>query len=120
MIPTDDPANAIIAVTLSGKGVASYPTPVVDHLDFGTAPVGASDVSLNVSGSGFFPESTVLLNGNPQSTTYSSYTRLRFDVDPAALTNMAELNVSVMNPTPGGGVSNNVPLTAYKLVPGDL
>ena len=117
-VPTDDPAHPVVSFALNGTAVATYPIPVINLLDYGSAPVGATDVTAMVSGSGFFAGSTVLLNGNPQETTYDSYTTLSFKVSPSALTDMAELHVTVSNPAPGGGTSNSALFTVYKLIPG--
>ena len=120
-IPTDDPQNPTLTVTLNGSAVAAYPVAVLEKLDFGTAPIGGeASISAGVMGQGFFPESVVKINGVAQNTTYTSYTWLRFTIDPALLTSMGELDVTVTNPTPGGGDSNALKLTTYQKITGEF
>ena len=52
--------------------------------------------------------------GQPQKTTYQGATLLSVAVDPALLSAMSELPVTVVNPAPGGGESAPLTLTVYR------
>jgi hypothetical protein len=119
-IPTDDLSNPTLKVTLLGSAVSAYPIPVINSFDYGTAAVGATNVTAKVNGSGFSPESVVNVNGTALKTTYFSSQTLGFKIDSALLVSMGELSVTVTNPTPGGGTSNILPFTVYKSLSGSF
>lgn len=73
--------------------------------------VGGAGISLNVSGSGFVPGSTVRWNGTDRSTSYSSTTQLSAVIPAADFAAASVVSVSVFNPPPGGGESNVVTFT---------
>ena len=79
-----------------------------------TAAVGTTNLNIFLSGAGFFPSSVVHIAGQPQKTTYQSAILLSFAVDPALLSAMSELPVTVVNPAPGGGESAPLTLTVYQ------
>jgi len=59
-----------------------------------------------VTGAGFIPFTTVLVNGVERSTNVINANELRFDVTPAdTQTAGATLQVHLFNPAPGGGLS---------------
>lgn len=58
-----------------------------------------------VTGTGFVPQSTVQVGGSPRVTSYVSSMRLTFQVTPADESVTANLVVTIVNPTPGGGAS---------------
>jgi hypothetical protein len=60
---------------------------------------------LNVTGSGFEPSSIVLINGSPRPTTYISSTLLQVTLLPSDIAQGGTLNITVLNPPAGGGVS---------------
>ncbi len=71
-----------------------------------TAP-GTPGVTITVKGSGVTAQSVVLWNGQPRgSTSFVSSTQIQVLIQPVDLTTAELAQVSVMNPSPGGGVSN--------------
>lgn len=118
-IASDDPNNPIVSVALSGTGYTSYPAPSLTYLSSPTIQAGSTGVSLRVTGSNFFPASTVLVGGVAQPTTYQNSSYLTATVDPSLLATMGELQVTVSNPSPGGGVSSPLALTVYESIPVD-
>lgn len=68
-------------------------------------PVGSSALTLNVTGAGFEPSSIVLVNGSARPTTYVNSTLLQVTLLPSDIAQGGTLNITVLNPPPGGGVS---------------
>jgi hypothetical protein len=88
------------------------PAPVLTSITPTTAQTGASSVVLTLTGSGFIPTSTVLLNGSLTiPTVYQSATSLTATIPALNLESAGTLTVSVENPTPGGGTSEAQTLT---------
>jgi hypothetical protein len=118
-IASDDPNHPVVSVALSGTGYSSYPVPTLTGLSLPTIQVGSTGVSLTVTGTNFFPASVVVVGGAAQPTTYNSSTSLTATVDPSLLTNMGELQVTVFNPSPGGGTTSPMTVTVYESIPLD-
>ena len=68
-------------------------------------PVGSNALTLKVTGTGFQPNSVVLVNGSSRQTTYVSSTLLQVTLLPQDIAQGGTLNITVLNPPPGGGVS---------------
>lgn len=113
-IVSNDPAKPSVTVNLSGTGYATYPVPSINQLDPPTFPTGPAAFTANIFGGTFFPTSVVKVNGQAQTTTYSSSSVLRATIDPALRNNLGELTVTVSNPAPGGGESAAVTATLYQ------
>lgn len=86
------------------------PAPTISSSGTGILPVGNSDTPLVLTGTGFQPASVVRFNGTPLATTYVSATSLSYVVPSADLAIAGLFNLTVANPTPGGGVSAAVVL----------
>jgi hypothetical protein len=71
----------------------------------GSVSAGSNALTLNVTGTGFVPSSVVLVNGTPRVTTYKSSTLLLATLLPSDLSQGGTLNITVINPPPGGGTS---------------
>ena len=70
-----------------------------------TAPGGAT-FTLSVNGTGFVSGSVVNWNGNPRATTFVSTSQLRAQISAADIAKAGTASVTVVNPPPGGGMSN--------------
>jgi 6-phosphogluconolactonase (cycloisomerase 2 family) len=68
-------------------------------------PVGSNALTLNVAGTGFLPDSVVYVNGNHRPTKYVSPTLLQVTLSSSDLAQGGTLNITVVNPSPGGGTS---------------
>jgi len=84
------------------------PLPVISSINPSDAPIGSQAVTVNVSGSGFVPGSVVRWNGNDRTTQFVSPTLLMATIPASDLTAATIANITVFNPTPGGGTSNAV------------
>ena len=62
--------------------------------------------SITVNGSNFVPGSVVRIGSTARTTTYVSSTQLTFQLTVADQATVATLQVLVVNPSPGGGVSS--------------
>jgi Abnormal spindle-like microcephaly-assoc'd, ASPM-SPD-2-Hydin/HYDIN/CFA65/VesB-like, Ig-like domain/Beta-propeller repeat len=113
-IASDDPAHPQVVINLSGVGITTFPGPTLTSMGRSTAPVGSTNLNIFLSGSNFFPSSVVHIAGQAQKTTFESATLLSVAVDPALLTAMSELPVTVVNSAPGGGESAPLTLTVYR------
>ena len=75
------------------------------------ATVGDIAFTMTVNGTGYVRFSVVNWNGAARTTTFVSATRLTISVPASDLTSPGTANVTVTNPTPGGGTSNTVVFT---------
>jgi hypothetical protein len=116
-IASNDPANPVVTVNLSGTALSAYTVPAITSVDHPTVPINSGPVTLTVFGQNFFPTSTIFVNGVAQQITYNSASFISAQLGSSLFTSMGELRVTVANPTPGGGTSNAVLLTIYGSVP---
>jgi hypothetical protein len=85
---------------------AGNPVPAVESLAPNTVTVGGTDFTLTVNGTGFIASSVVRVNGSDRTTTFVSNAQLQATVTSADIGTAGTANVTVFNPTPGGGESN--------------
>jgi hypothetical protein len=85
------------------------PAPRVTSVSPDTLVVGAA-ATVTVEGTRFVARSVVRVNGADRPTTFVSATRLTAQLPATDLAASGVLNVTVANPTPGGGESSPVPL----------
>lgn len=90
--------------------------PVVSAISPNLVQAGSADFTLTVTGNGFNADSTVNLGATALATTYVSATQLTASVTASEIANYGWAPVTVSNSSPGGGVSQVVPLTIYDLV----
>lgn len=81
------------------------PTPVADTLAPANAAVGGTDFTLTVNGSQFVDGAEVQLNGAPRATTFVSGSELQALILEADIAALGTADITVINPTPGGGTS---------------
>jgi Abnormal spindle-like microcephaly-assoc'd, ASPM-SPD-2-Hydin/Beta-propeller repeat len=122
-IASNDPAHPQLVISLTGTGDTVYAVPVISSFGFvqgvaqQTVQINDGPVTLQVSGSNFYPASVVQINGIAQQTTFESNGVLQVTVAASSLTALGELPVVVVNPTPGGGTSQPATLTPYQVLP---
>jgi hypothetical protein len=87
------------------------PLPSIGSLTPNTLPVGGSNFSLTVTGSGFTPSSQVQWNGSARSTTFASSTQLTATINASDLATAGTASVAVFNRAPAGGTSGGVGFT---------
>jgi trimeric autotransporter adhesin len=109
---TNNQAN--VSTTATGGLYGAVPS--VSAITPNLVQAGSADFTLTVTGTGFNATSTVYLGTNALATTYVSSTQLTAIVTAAEIANYGWAPVTISNPTPGGGLSQMVPLTIYDLV----
>jgi len=85
------------------------PVPLVNQslAPVSTAP-GGGEFLLNVTGTGFAPDAALNWNGSPRVTIVNSVDSLQAIINAADVAKIGTATITVVNPTPGGGVSNVV------------
>jgi Tol biopolymer transport system component len=81
------------------------PAPSVGSISPNAAPAGALAFTLTVNGSNFTSTSTVEWNGSSRTTTFVSNIKLQAHIMAADLASPGNVNITVVNPSPGGGSS---------------
>src|ERR1035441_3161625 len=105
----DPSANQIVIVTSNLIAPSNAtPIPIVSSVSPSPVYAGGPAYAMQVNGSGFTNASTVLVNGNPRSTTYISGTSLAALVLASDIASSGQFEVEVNTPAPGGGTSNYV------------
>ncbi len=94
-------------IAISGNN----PAPTLSSISPNSALQGSGAFTLTVNGNGFVPSSKVRWGGSDRTTIYVSGTQLTAAIPASDLLNAGSFNVSVFNPTPGGGTSGNLPFT---------
>lgn len=87
-------------------GPPGNPIPVIYGISPGFTSAGGAALTLNVSGSGFVPNSTVYEGTTALTTTYGSGSQLTAAVPAAQIASAGIFNITVQSPSPGGGTSN--------------
>ena len=73
---------------------------------------GVDEFTLTVTGSNFLSYSTIQWNGSVIPTEYVSSSELQAQVSASYVASPVTADISVLNPSPGGGASNNLYFTA--------
>ncbi len=87
------------------------PVPTLTNISPTSAAVNAPDFTLTVTGTNFVASSVVRWNGGNRATTFVSATKLTAAIARNDLSAAGTVNVTVFNPTPGGGTSNAASFT---------
>ena len=83
------------------------PVPTVGTLSPNTASQGGAGFTLTVNGSNFASSALVRWNGSNRATTFVSPTQLTATIPASDIATAGNVTVTVFNPAPGGGTSNN-------------
>ncbi|HQR36323.1 MAG TPA: hypothetical protein PLK30_26600, partial [Blastocatellia bacterium] len=87
------------------------PVPTISGLNPNSATAGSAAFTLTVNGTNFVSGSTVNWNGSARTTQFVSATQVTASITAADIVSVGSANVTVTNPTPGGGTSNQVAFT---------
>jgi hypothetical protein len=90
---------------------AANPVPTIGTITPDTVTAGGADFTLTVDGTDFIASSVVQVDGNDRTSTFIDSTTLEATVLAADIATAGTANVTVFNPTPGGGTSNPVVLS---------
>jgi hypothetical protein len=83
------------------------PVPTVSTLAPNTASQGGAGFTLTVNGTNFASSALVRWNGSNRATTFVSPTQLTATIPASDIATAGNVTVTVFNPSPGGGTSNN-------------
>ena len=104
--PTSGPSNAL-TFTVAGPN----PTPVIASITPNPVAAGGAAFTLAVNGTGFISASRIRWNGVERDTLLAGPTQLTAQISAAEIANPGAARLTVVNPAPGGGGSNEVTLT---------
>jgi hypothetical protein len=113
--------GALLAVTLAGCGgggsstpsppPSNNPVPALTALSPATATATGGAFTLTVTGSSFISGSVVRWDGTGRTTTFVNSTQLTAAIPASDIASPGTAQVSVFNPSPGGGTSASLPFT---------
>lgn len=116
-----------LSVTVSNPGslvsnavnisVVPNPVPTLSGISPASAAIGGPSFTLTLSGSNFVPTSVVQWNGSPLVTTFANANQLTATVPMTDTQTLGNSNVTVVNPSPGGGTSSAVVFTTFISLP---
>ena len=123
---TSFPGGSTCTISICGSGIVnagaavaavSNPVPTITGLNPPSATPGGPAFTLTVNGTGFINSSAVRWNGSNRTTTYVSGTQLTAAITAADIATDGKADVTVFNPTPGGGASNAMSFVVGNPVP---
>ncbi|NDD62942.1 MAG: hypothetical protein EBZ36_03020 [Acidobacteria bacterium] len=106
-------SSKVLAITVR----QSNPVPRVAAIRPSEVRAGGPGFILSVEGSRFTSESILRINGQPRDAEFVSESILAASIDPSEIAVPGELQISVLNPAPGGGQSGILPLRIVNPVP---
>lgn len=109
---TDDAAGSPHTVYMIGT--AGNRTPVVTDVSPSDAAQGRTVLALTVHGQYFLPGTVVKFNGSNRSTIVQDSGTLLASIPASEFLNAGTVQVTAVNPTPGGGAGNNI---AFNIMP---
>lgn len=105
------PVGPAVSASDSAPVSVVYPTPIIAGLDPITTTAGGPALTLTVNGSGYSSGSVIRWNGTALTTSFVSATQLTATIEAARIATTGTASITVLNPAPGGGASNTMPLT---------
>jgi hypothetical protein len=98
------------ALPNGGDVVLAFPNPVpgLTSLNPTSVSPGSPAFTLTVIGNNFVNGSVIRWNNSDRATTYISATQLTATIPASDIASNRPVNVSVFNPSPGGGLSNSL------------
>lgn len=95
------------------------PTPHIVIMDPATVLAGATDLTIDIWGSGIIDQTVVEVNGVQRTTGTEFLGLTRLTLEASELITATELSITLRNPAPGGGQSTPLTLTVYEPQVGD-
>jgi hypothetical protein len=93
------------------------PVPVVTSISPTGVFAGGNSLTITVNGTGFVAQSEGTANGNVRGSFRISSTQLQITLLPSDIAAAGTVQIAVLNPPPGGGLSNSVPLSVTNPTP---
>ncbi|MHB9019408.1 MAG: fibronectin type III domain-containing protein [Minisyncoccota bacterium] len=95
-----------VTSALSNAITVNNPVPTTSSISPTSKTVGDAQFTLTVNGSNFVSNSVVQFAGSNRTTIYGSSSQLTATIPATDLLSAGNYNITVFNPTPGGGTSN--------------
>ena len=105
-----------LELTFTINPIAS-PVPTLTSLSPSAGLAGGSTFDLRLIGNNFEPQSEVSINGANQQAQFLDSQDLETQIPATDLITAGVLTVGVLNPAPGGGLSQTLPLTVTYALP---
>lgn len=120
--PQGDPntSNNTVVSSTAVTGTLYDPSPVMASINPAFVEAASGSFTLTVNGYGFASNSIVQLNSTALPTTFVSAFQLTATVDASYVAALGWAWVNVVNPAPGGGTSQALPLTTYQVISLDV
>lgn len=96
----------MLAVGIANLASSVNPIPVITGLNPAWTAPGGPTLTLTVNGAGFVNGAVVRWNGANRTTNFINSSRLTATITAADIVTAGTANVTVFNPTPGGGTSS--------------
>ena len=93
----------------------SNPTPTITSISPNSTVAGSAAITFVITGTNFVAASVVNFGGPALATTFVNSTQLIAAIPSASLASVGTPEVTVTNPTPGGGTSNAINFTITSL-----
>lgn len=116
-----NPGSASVAINVSGTTASpsvefditgpENPSPKASSLSPSSLPVGSPDTEILIKGSGFTASSVAEWNATPLATAYVNGSTIIALIPAANTAASGSAQITVTNPAPGGGTSNQVTFT---------
>jgi sugar lactone lactonase YvrE len=90
------------------------PVPNAAFLFPTSVSVGVEATTVAISGTDFSPGATVQLNGSPLATTFNNSMQISASIPASLLTMPGQFTITVVNPSPGGGISAGLVFTVQE------
>jgi hypothetical protein len=91
---------------LSNSIIIKNLVPQIDSISPTSKIAGSPEFTITVNGSNFVTSSLVNIDGVARSTTFISQTQVTAQIPATDIALSRSINITVSNPSPGGGVSN--------------
>lgn len=95
-------------LTFTINAPANNPVPTLTSMSPSSATAGATDITVVLTGTGFYAGSQARWNGANRTTTYTSDTQISVAITTADLAGAGTFPITVFNAAPGGGTSNSL------------
>jgi hypothetical protein len=106
--PGGGESNAIVFQVVE---IGENPLPILTSINPTSVTVGSPGFVMVLTGAGFIPSSVVRFNNSNRVTIYVNSSTLQAEIPASDLTTPGYYNITVFNPSPGGGESNAIVFT---------
>ncbi len=103
--------------SLVNQITATNPIPTTTSINPNSKTAGSTGFDITVNGTNFISTSVVNFNGSGRSTAFNSATQLTATIPATDLVNPGSYNITITNPSPGGGTSNAISFTITPVIP---